>query len=168
MKSVTALLSLFALAARRLWRQRLLMACLLAGLVAAVGLLAGIPLYADAVQNRLLQGELTEAGTHRPPFAFLWRYIGAWNGDITWETYQPINSYLAEQSPSVIDLPLESQIRHVATARLRLFPGADAAFTANEPLLWANVGFITGLAAQIDLVEGTYPPEESSAATIDQ
>ncbi|MBX3055370.1 MAG: ABC transporter permease [Anaerolineae bacterium] len=164
MKPLTALLSLFSLAARRLWRQRLLAACLLAGLVAAVGLLAGIPLYADAVQNRLLQGELTEAGTYRPPFAFLWRYIGAWNGDITWEVYQPINSYLAEQSPGVIDLPLDDQIRHVATARLRLFPGADAAFTANEPLLWANVGFITGLAAQIDLVEGAYPLEAGAAA----
>lgn len=167
MKSLTALLSLFSLAARRLWRQRLLAACLLAGLVATVGLLAGIPLYADAVQNRLLQGELTEAGTYRPPFAFLWRYIGAWNGDITWQAYQPINSYLAEQSPGVIDLPLDDQIRHVASARLRLFPGADAAFTANEPLLWANVGFITGLAAQIDLVEGAYPLEAGAAAAIE-
>ena len=180
MKSVTAVLSLLSLAARRLWHQRLLMACLLAGLIAAVGLLAGIPLYADAVQNRLLQGELTEAGTYRPPFAFLWRYVGAWNGDITWDAYQPINSYLTEQATGIIDLPLAAQtrgerqptvagrtIRHVATAKLRLFPGAGASFNQNEPLLWANLGFITNLAEQIELVEGTYPAETASSANIE-
>jgi putative ABC transport system permease protein len=151
------------------------MACLLAGLVAAVGLLSAIPLYADAVQNRLLQGEITEAGTFRPPFAFLWRYVGAWNGDITWSEYQPVNSYLAEQAPTVVDLPLAEQtggesgqtIRHVSTAKLRLFPGAGASFTQNEPLLWANIGFITGLAGQIELVEGTFPGETGPANAID-
>ncbi|NJN53609.1 MAG: hypothetical protein HC804_01945 [Anaerolineae bacterium] len=164
MKQLTAVLSLTSLAARRIWHQRLLMACLLAGLIAAVGLLAAVPLYADAVQNRLLQGELTEAGTRRPPFAFLWRYVGVWNGDISWAMYQPINSYLTEQAPGAIDLPLDDSargepgrtMRHVATARLRLFPGAEASFNQNEPLLWTNLGFITDLAAQIDLVEGRF------------
>ncbi len=164
MKSITAVLSLLSLAARRLWHQRLLMACLLAGLIAAVGLLAGIPLYADAVQNRLLQGELTEAGTHRPPFAFLWRYVGAWNGDITWDNYQPINSYLTEQATGIIDLPTTDQIRHVATAKLRLFPGGGSDFNENEPLMWSSIGFVTGLEGQIQLVEGRYPADANAAA----
>lgn len=155
--------SLFSVAARRLWNHRLLMGCLLAGLLAAVGLLATIPLYADAVQNRLLQGELTEAGTHRPPFAFLWRYIGAWHGDVGWAQYEPVDRYLTTQAPGAIDLPLDEQlgggqtIRHVSTARLRLFPEGDGPFSQNEPLLWANIGFITGLEEQIELVEGSYP-----------
>jgi putative ABC transport system permease protein len=131
MHTLYTLLSLLPVAARRLWNHRLLMGCLLAGLLAAVSLLASIPLYADAVQNRLLQGELTEAGTHRPPFAFLWRYVGAWHGDVSWAQYEPINTYLTEQAPGVIDLPLDEQlgggqtIRHVSTARLRLFPEGD-------------------------------------------
>ena len=172
MNFVTAVLSLLSLAARRIWHQRLLMACLLAGLIAAVGLLAAVPLYADAVQNRLLQGELTEAGTRRPPFAFLWRYVGVWNGDISWAAYQPINSYLTEQAANTIDLPLDNSargepgrtMRHVATARLRLFPSAEASFNQNEPLLWTNLGFITDLAAQINLVEGSFPAEAASTA----
>lgn len=165
MNPFTTFSSLLSLAARRIWRQRLLMACLLAGLIAAVGLLAGVPLYADAVQNRLLQGELTEAGTRRPPFAFLWRYVGAWHGDVAWDAYQPANTYLTEQAPGVIDLPLQEQTRHVATARLRLFPAGDGAFAQNEPLLWANVGFITGLAAQIQMVEGEFPGAAPSNGT---
>ena len=60
--SLMPALSLVPLAARRLWSQRLLMLCLLLGLVAAVGLLSSIPLYADAAHNRLLQGELGSGG----------------------------------------------------------------------------------------------------------
>jgi hypothetical protein len=52
---------LIAIVARRLWNHRLLMGYLLAGLITAVALLSSIPLYADAVQNRLLRGELTDA-----------------------------------------------------------------------------------------------------------
>jgi hypothetical protein len=102
MRGLAPIASLLSLAARRLWNQRLLMLCLLLGLVAAVGLLSSIPLYADAAQNKLLQGELqsAEAGagdevaTARPPFSFLWRYIGAWNGNVAWDQYGPVDAYL--------------------------------------------------------------------------
>ncbi|MBN1316538.1 MAG: ABC transporter permease [Anaerolineales bacterium] len=160
-------LSLFSLAAQRLWNHRLLMFCLLIGLVAAVGLLSSIPLYSDAAQNKLLHGELTEAGAYRPPFSFLWRYIGAWNGAITWEQYGPVNKYLTQQAPTLIDLDLESGIRHVSTEKLRLFPTGDVAFAPNEPLLWANVGFITGLADHIRILEGEYPASQTGEGVVE-
>lgn len=169
MRGLSPILSLLSLAARRLWHQRLLMLCLLLGLVAAVGLLSSIPLYADAAQNRLLQGELqnpdtasgTEAATVRPPFSFLWRYIGAWHGNVTWEEYGPIDAYLSEQAPAVVDLPVETQVRHVATDKMRLFPSEDAAFVPDEPLLWASIGSVSGLEAHVQLVEGDFPTESS-------
>lgn len=157
MRLFSYLFSILTVAVQRLWNQRLLMLCLLAGLLAAVGLLTSIPLYADAVQNRLLQGELTDAGTFRPPFAFLWRYVGAWHGDVTWEAYQPVNQYLLEQAPAVVDLPITEQIRHVSSARLRLYPVDDSNFNLNEPLFWTNVGFITQLEPKIRLLEGAFP-----------
>lgn len=55
------------------------------GLVIAVGLLSSVPLYADAVQSKLLQGELTEVGTVSPPFALLWHYAGCGVVQIAWE-----------------------------------------------------------------------------------
>ena len=165
MPGLISIFSLFSLAARRLWNQRLLMLCLLLGLVAAVGLLSSIPLYADAAQNRLLQGELqtadagseAEAGTVRPPFSFLWRYIGAWHGNVGWEEYEPVDGYLVEQAPSIIGLDLESQVRHVTTDKMRLFPSEEAAFVPDEPLLWASLGFVTALQGHIQIVEGAYP-----------
>lgn len=165
MRRMTQLFAITIFAAQRLWNYRLLMGCLLLGLWTAVGLLSSIPLYADAVQNRLLQGELTEGGTYRPPFAFLWRYVGAWHGDVTWAQYHPINRYLTEQAPAVIDLPLDEHlgggqiIRHVSSSRLRLYPIATSShsFTPDTPLIWTNIGFISDLQGQITLLEGQFP-----------
>ena len=166
MQVLTTLFSTFSVALRRLWHQRLLMLCLWVGLVAAVGLLSSIPLYSDAVNLNLLQGELTEAGTYRPPFAFLWRYIGAWNGDISWEEYGPVNRYLEGQAAAAIALPLPTQIRHVQTAKLRLFPTTDSqAFVNQEPLLWASIGFISHLEEHIQLLDGEFPAAADVAAT---
>jgi len=150
--------SALLLAASRLWNHRLLMLCLLVGLVAAVGLLSSVPLYADAAHHQLLQGELTEVGTHRPPFAFLWRYVGAWHGDTAWDTYTPTDEYLSQQAAGVIGLPLISMVRHVQTTNLRLFPAADVqGFAKDEPLLWTYLGFISGLEGHIEVVEGAFP-----------
>jgi putative ABC transport system permease protein len=161
MKLLATFFSTLILAARRLWNHRLLMLCLLAGLVAAVGLLSSIPLYADAVHHRLLQGELTEAGMHRPPFAFLWRYIGAWHGTIGWNELAPVDEYLTRQVGGVVGLPQALQVRHVKTDNLRLFAAADSqAFADREPLLWTSLGFITGLEDHVELLRGA-PPQTS-------
>jgi putative ABC transport system permease protein len=167
MRTLFKLISLTTLATRRIWNHRLLMLCLLLGLVIAVGLLSSVPLYADAVQNKLLQGELTEAGTVRPPFAFLWRYAGVWHGSITWDAYTPVDAYLSEQAPSMLDMPVEFQTRHVATDKLRLFPTEDAAFIPDEPLMWASVGFVTGLDEHIQLVEGGFPVENQPGEAVE-
>ena len=158
MNLLSTFFSTVLLAARRLWNHRLLMLCLLLGLVAAVGLLSSVPLYADATHHQLLQGELTEAGTHRPPFAFLWRYVGAWHGEAAWDTYTPTDEYLSQQAASVVGLPLASMVRHVQTTNLRLFPATEAqGFAEDEPLLWTNLGFISGLEDHIEVVEGAFP-----------
>jgi putative ABC transport system permease protein len=152
--------SLLIIAARRVWHHRLLMLCLLAGLIAAVSILSSIPLYADAVQHRLMQGELIAAGTYRPPFAFLWRYIGAWNGNIDQKEYGPLDEYLSRQAPDTIGLPLSTLVRHAQTDKLRLFSAAEAqTFSGREPLLWMTLGFISGLEDHIQLIEGAFPRE---------
>jgi putative ABC transport system permease protein len=156
--------SLLIIAARRVWNQRLLMLCLLAGLIVAVGILSSIPLYADAVQQRLMQGELTEAGTYRPPFSFLWRYIGTWNGNIDRDKYQPIDEYVSQQAANTIGLPLSQLVRHVQTDKLRLFP-ADT--QSREPLLWMTLGFISGLEDYIQLSEGALPRDGASGDDVE-
>jgi putative ABC transport system permease protein len=166
MRLLSSFFSTLVLAAKRLWNHRLLMLCLLAGLVAAVALLSSIPMYAEAVHHQLLQGELTEAGTYRPPFAFLWRYVGTWHGDIGWDEYTPANEYLSQQASGGLGLPLELSVRHARTGNLRLFAATGSqAFEEREPLMWTSLGFITvsaegvsgGLEAHVELVEGAFP-----------
>jgi putative ABC transport system permease protein len=168
MKLVSTLFSTIILAAKRLWNHRVLMLCLLAGLVVAVGLLSSIPLYADAAHHQLLQGELTEAGTYRPPFSFLWRYVGTWHGDVAWDEYLPADEYLSQQAPDGIGLPLESMVRHVQTGNLRLFPASqELGFVQDEPLLWTDLGFVSGLEDHIEVVEGTFPGSGDLSDAVD-
>jgi putative ABC transport system permease protein len=165
-RQLNTTLSLLLLAAKRIWNHRLLMLCLLIGLVTAVAILASIPLYADAAQNRILQGELTEAGTARPAFAFLWRYVGDWNGSLTQAAVQPVDTYLREQVADIIGLPAEQTIRHVSSDKMRLFAGQQSGFDEDESLLWSAVGFITGLEANVTLVEGEFPVESAADGAV--
>ena len=166
MSAMATLFSTLSLAAKRLWSQGGLVLCLLAGLIAAVGLLSSIPLYADAVHHGLLQSEVTDpgaaadatVGAQRPPFAFLWRYVGAWHGDVAWDAYRPADQYLAEQSATAIGLPLDLLVRHVRSPNLRLFPAAASpAFAEGNPLLWSSLGFVSGLADHVEMVDGAFP-----------
>jgi putative ABC transport system permease protein len=167
MNTFATFFSTLILAARRLWNHRLLMLCLLVGLVAAVGLLSSIPLYADAVQHRLLQGELTETGIQRPPFAFLWRYVGAWHGEIDGAQLAPVDDYLSQLAAHTIRLPLVLQVHHAKTGNLRLFAAADSsAFKDRDPLLWTSLGFVTGLEEHVDLVAGSFPSPAQSGADV--
>ncbi len=155
--------SLTILALKRLWNHRLLMVCLWLGISFAVGITSAVPLFTDATQNRLLQGELTEDGSNRPPFAFMWRYIGAWNGNIDKAGYDQVDTYLSQQAADEMGLPAEEVVRHVASDKLRLFTaGADG--SGDTPLIWTNIGFVTGLQDRIKLVEGDYPSQDGDSA----
>ncbi len=151
------------MALRRMWRQRLLVGCLLLGWIAAAALSASIPLYADAVQFKLLQHALAEDENQRPPFAFMFRYVGAWHGAVAWEDYQPVDTYLRTQAPAALGLPLQQSVFHVRSEDMRLFADekrSPAAYARREPLIWTNLGFISGLEEHIRLVEGRWPETE--------
>ncbi len=151
------LFSILPIALRRLWSQRVLMTCLGLGLIAAVALSASIPLYADAAQSRVLQAALADKADGRPPFAFLFRYIGAWHGAIEWEAYTPADAYLTTQAADALGLPLTALVRHVRTENLSLFADETSAYDRRQPLAWASIGFISDLDEHITLLEGQFP-----------
>lgn len=162
--------AILRIALRRLWSQRVLMACLGLGLAAAVALSASIPLYADAAQSRVLQAALADKADGRPPYAFLFRYIGAWHGAVEWDAYAPADTYLTTQAAGALGLPLTALVRHVRTENLSLFADAGDAnsYDRQRPLAWASIGFIDGLAEHIELLEGRLPADAAaSAAAVD-
>lgn len=157
------LLVIVSLATKRLITHIALVACVAVGLVAAVALVSGLPLYADAVNYRLFHEQLRSndlSRYYRPPFAFMWRRIGAWHGAVDWETYQPVDAYLTEQAPGALGLPLIQAMRHVKTDNLGLFPGPGndlSHYYGRKSLSWVSLGFISDLEPHIQLLEGAMP-----------
>jgi putative ABC transport system permease protein len=94
----------------------------------------------------------------RPPFAFLFRYVGSWYGAVDWEQAQQADAYLREPVARDLGLPIEMEVRHVETSNFRLFPSSEAAYEdVNNPLDWVRVGFVSDLADHITLLEGRFP-----------
>jgi putative ABC transport system permease protein len=157
-------LSIITTALRRLRANLGLALCALAALVAAVALAVSVPVYAEGASLRLLREEIAQVEQRdgRSPFALLFRYVGAWNGPLEWERVKPADDLIAGRGVRGLGLPLDSFARHARTDQLRLFlppsAGGDNQFLKNVTL-----GFITGLDAQMRVVDGELPAVASDA-----
>lgn len=145
-------MTIIILTIRRLWAQRGLTLATLAGLTVALTLMMTVPLYADAVNFRILQEQLSSQTerNNRPPFAYLYNYIGAWHDPVTWEAVQPVTDYLAREGAQTLGLPGERFVWHVETNDYRLMDGAVY-------LGQMRFGTTGDLQAQIEIVEGEWP-----------
>jgi putative ABC transport system permease protein len=160
--------AIFVIAVKRLYAQRGLALATLLGLVVTIALALSIPLYADAVYFRVLREELSRTSvtstTGRSPFAFMFRYIGAWNGLVDLDKVQAVDAYLSGPVVSQLRLPQQSLTRYFKTDNFRLFPLDQVAYAdTRDPLAWVNFGFVTGIENQITILEGGFPAEAESA-----
>lgn len=150
--------SVLTTALRRLRANLGLALCALAALLVAVALSVSIPTYAEGASLRLLQGELAkqERQTARSPFALLFRYVGAWKGPLEWERVQPADAFITGPGLERLGLPVTGLGRHVRTDQLRLFLPPSAG-SQNQFLKNVTLGFISGMDAQIRIVDGAAP-----------
>ncbi len=107
---------------RRLWSNLSLILAIAAGFTIAVAIVVSIPVYAEAVGYRILREELTSTlnGTKRPPFAFMYRYLGSMSGEIAPDSLPKIDEYFATQLPARLGLEITGQTRFVATDKIPL------------------------------------------------
>ncbi|NLE46138.1 MAG: FtsX-like permease family protein [Chloroflexi bacterium] len=160
--------AIFVVAAKRLISQRWLAIATALGLLISVALTLSVPLYADAVYYRVLREELTQAPSGeqitRPPFAFMFRYIGAWAGSKDWEDVQAADTYLSNVAGPSLGLPQYGLVRYFKTDNFQVFPQEDIAYaTVKDPLTWASFAFISDLHDHINLLEGSFPTVAASA-----
>jgi putative ABC transport system permease protein len=148
--------ALFGAAIRRLWANAGLVTCALLALIATVAIAVCVPVYAEGASLRLLREEIArqERQTGRSPFALLFRYLSSQRGTLEWDRLAPADSYLTGEGLQSLGLPSESVGRHVRSEQLRLFApqGSQNAFLRNTA-----IGFIGGMDAQINVVDGTFP-----------
>src|SRR5215813_14830285 len=83
----------------RLWQNRTLALWALVGLVTATTLALSLWLYVDAVNTNLLTSRLSD-----PPYAFRFRYLGAWNGNITQQDVTSATAAIETSFPRTLGL----------------------------------------------------------------
>ena len=160
MPSLYRLRAIFTITFKRLWAQRGLTGLTLIGLVTAVALVMTIPLYADAVYFRILQEELSVSAdlVHKPPFAYLYDYVGTWAGPVQWEDIQAVDDYLTNRGARELGLPQQMIARHVETERFKLFPTNTSDYADDSRSLGIFYFATTShLEEHIELVEGQFP-----------
>ncbi len=161
-----AILSIFLVAARRLWSNRWLALASTVGLVVAVSLTLSVPLYADAVYNRVLHKEVAAWGDNlRPAFAYMYRYVGSASEPVEWQTIAAVDRMMQTQVPALLGMPRQVLVRYFASASYPVFAAKDAAYTdQREPIIRASFGLLGGLADHATLVDGQIPADLQTTA----
>ena len=160
-------------AIKRLLAQPLLSLATIVGLTVAVALVLTIPIYAESVAFRVLTERLTEGPDriNRPPFSFLFSYIGSWNEPINWEATTDLDRYLREQGGSELGLESTLIVRHLETQNFRLYPAGETNYRdENRSLDYVSFGLTEDIEAQIEIIEGNYAapadPDPSSIVEV--
>ena len=153
---------------KQLFAQRGLTIASLLGLLTATSIAMSIPIYADAVYQDVLETQLSgDEGeqNQRPPFSFMFRYIGSWAGPVAYEKTQPADEYLAGLAVQDLNLPLKLFVRYYKTGDLRLFSGEESNYDSlQQNLAFISVGMVSSLEEHATLVEGNLP----SAQLVDE
>ncbi len=164
--------AILIVAIKRLLAQPLLSLATTVGLTVAVALVLTIPIYAESVAFRVLTERLTEGPDriNRPPFSFLFSYIGSWNEPVNWEAIQDLDGYLRDKGGTELGLNSTLVVRHLETQNFRLYPAGETNYRdETRSLDYVSFGTTEDIEEQVELVEGVYPPaaEPSSASVVD-
>src|SRR5262245_29916157 len=92
----------------RLWQNRILAMWALVGLATATTLALSLWLYVDAVNTNLLASRLSD-----PPYAFRFRYLGAWNGNITQQDVTSATAAIRDGFSRTLGLPAQQFVQYV-------------------------------------------------------
>ena len=137
---------LFQLAFERLRNNRVLVFWVLVGLATATTLALSLPLYIDAVGTRLLLSHLPD-----PPYAFRFRYLGSWKGDIRFADLNGTTAAIDQGFTNTIGLPVTRSV-HYARG------GAWSVQMADNALGSFSLGALDGAESQMNITAGKWPP----------
>ncbi|MHB8629261.1 MAG: ABC transporter permease family protein [Aggregatilineales bacterium] len=135
------------LAFERLWNNRILVLWVLVGLSVATTLAVSLPMYVDAVDSQLLISRLPD-----PPYAFRFRYLGTWKGNIGTSDVTSATTAVDSSFTQTIGLPVTRAIHYM---RGGVWP---VQMTDASSLGSFSLGTLDGAAAQMKIVAGQWPP----------
>lgn len=158
--------------AKRIWAQKGLTLAIVLGYTTAVALMMSIPIYADSAYQKILvrnviaseeQDNQTEIASNEPSFSFVYRYIGSWNGLVSWENVQPVDTYLSDLAIDQIGLPLKQLVKYFRTDYFPFVPQDADAYNGSEfrPLTWLSLASLTNWQDHVEIIDGNLPGNES-------
>src|SRR5260221_994136 len=140
------------LAFERLWNHRVLVVWALVGISAATTLALSLPLYVDSVDSRLLASRLPD-----PPYAFRFRYLGSWKGNIKSDDVKSATAQIDTGFISTMGLPVVKIINYTRG-------GAWSTKLGNGKTLGPfSIGSLQGADAQIRITQGKWPADPTKA-----
>ena len=166
-RQILRIQAIFMVAVQRLLAQRLLSLATMIGLTVAVALVLTIPVYAESVAFRILTARLSEGPDriNRPPFSFMFSYIGSWNEPVNWEDITELDRFLRQRGGAELGLNTTMFVRHLETQNFRLYPAGETNYRdESRSMDYVSFGATENIAEQIELVEGHYPTPADPAA----
>lgn len=152
--------AMLVLAVRRLISQPGLTLAGVLGVASAAILVMSVPVYVDAAYRRLLREELMArpGGQDRPPFSFMFHYVGSLAGPLPLASMDQADGYLAEPLLADLGLPGALRVRSLRSDRFGLY-GRGATDLGNplSRLTTVRFGTLTNLEKHIEVSEGALP-----------
>jgi putative ABC transport system permease protein len=153
---------------KRLFGNYVLAAAMLAGLVTAVAITAGISLYSDGALQRLLQERWS---FDRDPGVVALTYTGSPGRPVTLEQYRKATDYIEQELPRMLALPIGDTSRSGAM-EMQLLAPADPRHAATFSR-YGQLRFLSNLLDHVEITDGRLPqprrgPDEPIEAVIDE
>lgn len=150
------LLDAIQFAIERLWQFRILVLWALLGLIASTTLALSLPLYVDAVNSKLLASRLGD-----PPYAFRFRYLGSWQGNIGPDSAAATQAAILEGFTGTVGMPTVSKVDFARTVPMgtRLTPNGGKAVNLGA----FSLAVLNGAESQMEIVAGQWPPANTAS-----
>ena len=161
-----AVAGLTRLALQRMRHDAWLHLVLLLGWIGAAALGAAVPVYVDALHQRVLRLELQVGShAHRSAFGFLFLSLDRESGPTLiagdpqrLAGYDRLASYMDSGFTADMALPLDAGMHYVRSDLFQLFPaGAGTYGRGEEALERFSLGFLSDLSGQVELLSGRLP-----------
>ncbi|KAB2866838.1 MAG: hypothetical protein F9K46_01520, partial [Anaerolineae bacterium] len=150
------LFDILTLVFERLWQHRILVFWTLLGLSTATTLALSLTLYVDAVYSNLLDDQLGD-----PPYAFRFRYLGAWEGNISPADVSSASASIRQEFAQSFGLPVLREAQYIGIGFWGIRSAEDNLNIGNY-----SIGTLEGADTQIQIVAGEWPAESTSANEI--
>lgn len=170
-----AVAGLTRLALRRMRHDAWLYLILLLGWIAATALGASVPVYVDALHQRVLRLELQEGtNSHRPAFGFLFLSLDRESsptllaGDAErLAGYDRLASYMDSGFTADMELPVTARMHYVRSDLFQLFPPGPGTYGRGEEALdHFSLGFLSDLGGQVELTSGRLPAPDGDLTEV--